>query len=209
MRRNLGYLVLGVAIFLLGGWLSYQWARPAENVRQTEATVLLERVREVCKLVTVEGDFTEIYNESNMREVTLYLPIPVNWSFSKRAMLEVQGKVLVGYDMERMSITVDSLNQRITLRNLPQPSILAIDHEIRYRDLEESFFNSFSPEDYTQLNSNAKAILKERALESDLLDRAREQGNQMLNTIRFMGESLGYEVILEEALSEPSRPNID
>lgn len=207
MRSKFGLIILLLLVFLIGGWASYKLlnAKPRES-KEVEATVLLERVREVCQLVTVEGQFTELYTETNLKEVTLYLPIPTYWEFSKQALLEVKGRVLVGYDMEQVSIKVDSLNQQIVLSNLPAPSILAIDHEISYRNLEESFFNSFTPADYTQLNRNAKEVLRQKAEESDLLDKARQEGNAMLEAIAFMAEAIGWEVIYDSPVSKPSEP---
>lgn len=209
MRSKLGLGILLALVFLAGLWMSYQWfnSRPRES-QQVESTVLLERVREVCQLVTVEGQFTELYTETNLKEVTLYLPIPTYWEFSKQALLEVRGRVLVGYDMEQVSIKVDSLAGQIVLSNLPEPSILAIDHEISYRNLEESFFNSFTPEDYTQLNRNAKEVLRRKAEESDLLDKARGEGNAMLDAITFMAKSIGWEVIYEKPAAKLPAPKL-
>lgn len=207
MRSRLGLIILLMLVFLLGGWISYKLlnTRPKES-KQVEATVLLERVREVCQLVTVEGQFSELYTETNLKKVTLYLPIPTYWEFSKQALLEVKGRVLVGYDMEQVSIKVDSFNRQIVLRNLPEPSILAIDHEISYRNLEESFFNSFTPEDYTQLNRNAKEVLRRKAEQSDLLEKARQEGNAMLEAISFMAEAIGWEVVYDAPISKPPAP---
>ena len=199
MTRIFLGILAAVVLLGTGAWLSWYWQAPSEQQRQVEATVLLERVREVCQLVTVEAQLSEIYNETNIREVTLYLPIPTQWEFSKSALLEVQAKVLVGYDMEQVSITIDSAEQLIILSNLPEPTILAIDHQLQYRNLEESFFNSFSPADYTQLNANAKAVIRDKANQSGLLEQARTQGNAMLNAIEFMAMSMGWKVAYREA----------
>jgi hypothetical protein len=193
MRRGFIPVLFLLAAFLLGGWITYRLFNKRGEERTTvESSVLLERVREVFKLVTVEGDFSEIYHEKSIREVTLYLPIPTYWDFSKEALLEVKGKVLVGYNMEQVAFTVDSTTRTITLSNLPEPEILAVDHSITYRNLDESYFNSFTPEDYTQLNKNAKAILRKKAEESDLLAKAKADGNAMVETMRFMTESVGW-----------------
>lgn len=210
MRSRIGVGLLILGVFIAGAWLSYRLFRPAVESKAVESTVLLERIREVCQLVTVEGQFTELYTETNLREVTLYLPIPTYWEFSKKALLEVRGKVLVGYDMEQVSIKIDSTSRTITLSNLPQPSILAIDHEISYRNLEESFFNSFTPEDYTQLNRNAKEVLRKKALESSLLEKAKTEGNAMLKAMEFMAENIGWTVAYEQpAASLPKADSPD
>ncbi|RME95015.1 MAG: DUF4230 domain-containing protein [Bacteroidetes bacterium] len=199
MKRIFLGIFIALALLGLGAWLSWRWQDADEPAKEVEATVLLERVREVCQLVTVEAQLSEVYNETNLREVTLYLPIPTQWQFSKRAMLEVQAKVLVGYDMEQLSITIDSAAKLITLSNLPEPTILAIDHELKYRDLDESFFNSFTPEDYTQLNANAKAVIREKAVAAGLLEDARQRGNAMLNAIEFMAANMGWRVAYRQA----------
>jgi len=203
-KRWIWALAALVIAFGAGAWLTWRYVQQqAEERIERDATVLLERVREVMQLVTVEGTFNELYNEKNYREVTLYLPIPTNWSFAKTALLQVKGRVLVGYDMTKTSITIDSTQRLIRLSNLPEPRILAVDHEVIYRDLEESFFNSFSPEDYTQLNKNAKEILVRKAGESGLLDQARARGNQLIETTRYLAEAAGWRLTYE---GEPATP---
>jgi len=202
MRYITGIILFLLAI-VLGGWLSFYFLNnPGKEITNVESSVLLEKVEKVCKLVTVEGNFVELYDEENIRNFTIYLPLPSTWSFSKEATLEVRGKVLVGFDMENIKITADSTNKIIQLSNLPAPEILSIDHEVKYKDLEESFFNAFTPEDYTRLNRNAKEVLRKKAEESRLLEEAVQQGNQMLDVIRFMAEGFGWTLILESAEKE-------
>lgn len=193
---------IGIAVVFFAGVFitNLFYKKEAEQIRQVQSVVLLEKVKKVCKLVTVEGNFVEHYNEANIRPLTLYVPFPTTFSFSKTASLEVIGNVLVGYDMEQVSITADSTRKVLIINNLPEPKILAIDHELKYKGLEESYFNSFSPEDYTQLNKNAKEVLRQKAAESGLLDQAKEQGNQMLGVITYMATSVGWKVEVENDL---------
>ncbi|MCB0552011.1 MAG: DUF4230 domain-containing protein [Phaeodactylibacter sp.] len=195
------FAVVGLlATFALGAWLaSWYYDKTEEEVSRSQSTVLLEKVEKVCKLVTVEGNFSEIYDETNIRKFTVYLPLPSTWSFSKQAILQVTGRVLVGYDMEGIHLNVDSTHRQIIIRNLPQPKILAIDHQVQYKNLDDSFFNSFTPDDYTRLNHSAKEVLRRKAEESGLLQQAQQQGNQMLDVIRFMAESVGWAVLVEDA----------
>ena len=159
---------------------------------------MLEQIRKVTKLVTVEGDVSELYNSTKTKEVTLYIPLPARFSFEKSATVQVEGTVLVGYNLEQLSIDVDEANRTITLGNLPEPEILAIDHEMIYRNLEESWFNSFTAEDYSMLNKEAKDRLRDEALKSKLMEEARLEGNTLIDAIRFLAKGVGFEILIEE-----------
>jgi len=192
-------IILVVLAFAAGGWLTWSFMQPTPEQTEQRATVLLERVRKVMKLVTVEGDFTERYNETNIRNFTVYLPFPSTFSFPKQALIDVTGTVLVGYNMEQVKVETKTDEQRIILKNLPEPEILSIDHEINYYNIEESFFNSFSAKDYTQLNKNAKDVLRQKALESDLLAEAEKQGNQLLDVLDYMVSSAGWTLEVQQS----------
>ncbi|MEM7572995.1 MAG: DUF4230 domain-containing protein [Bacteroidota bacterium] len=201
MRRNAPYLLLVIISFVCG-ILSYRSCVQSRNqqVSTIETDILLERIRDVCKMVTVEGDVMELYNETQTRYVTMYLPLPTQFSFDKKATVQVQGTVLVGYDLEGLNTTVSEEERTVTISNLPQPSVLAVEHQLEFRNMEESWFNSFGPADLTELSNNAREALRDKALESELVDRAKEQGLGLLNTIQHIAESAGYTFILEEAV---------
>lgn len=200
MSKNFILVIALILAFVLG-IVSYAGFRNSrdQQLRQRDASVLLERVREVCKLVTVEGDLSELYNETMTRQVTLYLPLPTQFEFDKKATVQVEGKVLVGYDLEQLDLKMDESNRTLTISNLPEPEILAVDHQIKYRNLTESWFNEFTPADYTALNESAKEFLRAKAVESELIDKAREQGIGILESIRFLAEAAGVKVIVIEA----------
>ncbi|THH35510.1 DUF4230 domain-containing protein [Neolewinella litorea] len=198
MNRILLTVLVVVLSFLLGVAALSLWNSHREEQRvHEEATILLERVRNVMKLVTVEGDVSEIFHATSSRTVTLYLPLPSQFSFDKKATVEVRGTVLVGYDLEQLDISLDPDRRVMTIRNLPEPEILAIDHEMIYRNLDESWFNTFSAEDYSRLNRRAKERLHDAALESELMARAREQGNAVIDGIGYLAGSAGYELVVE------------
>ena len=198
--RTILIVVVVVLSFLLGMAALSLWQdqQRDEQVRE-EATVLLERVRNVMKLVTVEGDVSELFSSTTSRNVTFYLPLPSRFSFDKKATVEVRGTVLVGYDLEQLDIRVDPDNRIMTISNLPEPEILAIDHELIYRDLNESWFNTFDAEDYSRLNRRAKERLRNAALNSELMARAQVQGNSVIDGIRYLAGSAGYELVVEGA----------
>lgn len=191
------HLLTAIIAFLLGLGVFWLTMRSAPDTSEASATILLEQVRKVTKLVTVEGDVSEIYNTTKTRNVTLYIPLPATFGFDKKATVQVQGTVLVGYDLEQLRIDIDETNRTITIGNLPEPEILAIDHELTYRNLEESWFNTFSAEDYSAINREAKDRLRSEALKSRLMEEARLRGNGVIETIGFLAQAAGFKLVLE------------
>lgn len=192
--------IILLAVFLFGIWMARSYYHTPDNTVETDSTVLIEKVREVCKLVTVEADLYEVYDENNHRNVTWYLPLPTNFTFTKKASIEVKGKVLVGYDLEKITIDVDSTNKTLVIRNLPKPEIISIEHDVKYRKLDGSFFNEFDAKDFTRINKNAKEVLREKAIEQHLLEKAKAQGTDVLGVIEFMVKGAGWNVDFNQRL---------
>ena len=184
--------------FLIGGYASYAFFTQKEQVTEKETVILLEKIRKVFKLVTVEGEFMERYTEKNIRPITVYMPFAKTFNFPKEASILVTGKVLVGYDMKKASITMDGNQKKVFIRNLPQAEILAIDHDIKYENLSESYFNEFTKDDYTQLAKNAKAELHNKALDDQLLAKAAQQGNDILEVIDALVSTFGWTLEVDD-----------
>lgn len=190
-------LLLLLGSFALGLYVSrsldFGWERETEK----ERTVLLEKIKTVAKLVTVEGYFSELYNYKD------YVGYDW-WIFRKKAILRVQARVSVGYDLSDLEIDIAPEARTLTVRNIPsEPQIISVDHDIDYYDLTEGTFNYFDEKDYTQLNKDARQFIEAKAQDSALMDKAREQGLQILDVIRFMGENAGYTVIMENPNGRP------
>ncbi|MBK8966349.1 MAG: DUF4230 domain-containing protein [Lewinellaceae bacterium] len=198
MTKRLLQIGAIVLIFILGGWLSYRIFVPKKINPEQSATVLLEKIRTVVKLTTVEGEFSEIYN---YKQSSGYMLLP-----DKKALVRVQAVVSVGYDLSNLNIEADSVNHVLRIGPLPEPAILSIDHNLDYYDISSGIFMDFSPEDYNYINQNAKAIIREQALKSDLLPAARRQADQIFETVRFMAESTGWtvEIIKTGATESPN-----
>lgn len=198
LRRLL--LVLALIVFFAGGfWLAKNMFTPKEHVvTQAEASVLLEKMKTVAKLVTVEGYFSELYNHKDYWRYDW-------WIFRKKALLRVKARVSVGYNLEGLDIKADTATKTITIRNIPQePEIISIDHNIDYYDISEGTFNTFSPEDYNKLNKKARDLIEQKAKESDLFKQARTQGIEIIDLITFIGENAGWTVQRENATVKPA-----
>ena len=184
MTKGFIQILLLAAAFLVGGWLSYQYfvskSKPVED-----STVLLEKIQAVTKLITVEGQFSEIYNYS---EYQGYFSL----FWDKKVLVRVRATVSAGYDLNMLQMEADPATKTIRMSALPEPEILSIDHSLDYYDISEGLFASFTPEDYTRINQRAKDLIRDQALKSNLMPAAEEQAGKMLDLIRFMVESAGW-----------------
>lgn len=188
MTRGFIQMLMMVAAFAVGGWLTYRYFVPQSRAVE-DATVLLEKIQAVTKLITVEGQFSEIYNYSESDGYILNL-------WDKKVLVRVRATVSAGYDLERLRLEADPATKTIHMSALPEPQILSIDHTLDYYDISEGYFTSFTPEDYNRINQRAKDLIREKAQESNLLPAAEEQADKMLELIRFMAESAGWKLVI-------------
>ena len=84
----------------------YTWDAVSEEER---STVLLERIKTVAKLVTVEGYFSEVYDYKSYWGYD-FSP------FRKKALVRVKARVSVGYDLDQMKIEAQADRKRILIR---------------------------------------------------------------------------------------------
>lgn len=158
-----------------------------EVTAEEQSQVLLEKIKTVAKLVTVEGYFSEVYDYKDYWSYDLS-------PFRKKALIRVKAKVSVGYDLSKMSIEAIPEQKLLIISNLPDPSIISIDHDLDYYDITEGTFNTFSEKDYTMLNKNAKEKIRQTAISSDLFLAAEQQSNNMLDLVKFMVEGAGWQL---------------
>ena len=183
--------VLGI---ILGAIIMY-WVyglfnrKKRKELVEHQSTIILDRIKSVCKLVTVEGDFAEIYQYENIKEGFLNL-----LSSKKKALVVINAKAQVGYDLKKLQLAADKDRKRIILKTFPQPEVLSIEPDIQFYDIKNGLFNSFSSNDMTELNAQAKKHIKDKIPESGLLDSAKKEALQAILLIEKMVETIGWQL---------------
>jgi len=179
-----------VAVFALGILATRYFYETKQIKAEENSEVVLEKVKMVAKLISVEGYFTEVYDYKD------YWGYDWSW-FRKKALVRVKAKVSVGYDLSQLKIDALPDEKTIVVTNLPAPQILSIDHDLDYYDISEGTFNYFSEADYNKINASAKQFIEEKAQESDLLATAQKEGNQALELMKFIAESAGWKFVVK------------
>ena len=177
---------------ILGGILVY-WVYSLFNKKQSkqltekQSTVLLDKIKSVCKLVSVEGDFAEIYHYENTKEGFMNL-----LSSKKKALIIVKAKAHIGYDLKKLKMKADNERKKIILDAFPEPEVLSIEPDLQFYDIKNGLFNSFKPEDLTNLNVEAKEHIKQKIPESGLMDTARKEVLQAVLVVEKIVETIGW-----------------
>jgi len=187
--QRLGLTIL-IVLSCIGLYGIYQYWQKLGPSKEVSATVLLERVEKVMKLVTVEGHFSEIYDYKHHLIADI-------WPFRKKALVRVNAKVLVGYDFESAKVTVDDASRTIVISDLPEPSILSIEHDMDHYNFENGLFNMINNSDITAMGFEAKEFISEKAKESDLFDQAETQRLELFEILELAIEASGWELQVE------------
>lgn len=186
---NIFELFLGLILgAILMYWLySYFGVRKEKELTEHQSSVLLNEIKSVCKLVSVEGDFAEIYKYENIKEHFLSLV-----SSKKKALLVIHAKVQIGYDLKKVVMSADTANKKIILSNFPQPEVLSIEPEFQFYDIKSGMFNYFKPDDLTLLTKEAKEHIRAKIPESGLMETARKEALQAVVLIEKSMETIGW-----------------
>ncbi len=178
-------LILGAIMMY---WVfSFFRAKRSKELTQHQSTVLLKEIRSVCKLITVEGDFAEIYKYENTKE--RFLSILVS---RKKALIVINAKAQIGFNLKKVQMHADTDNKKIILTNFPQPEVMSIQPELEFYDIKNGFFNAFTPKDLTVLNQEAIKHVKEKIPESGLMDTARKEALEAVLIIEKIVETIGW-----------------
>jgi len=180
-------LVLGAILMY---WVfSFFRKKKSKEITEHQSTVLLDKIRSVCKLVSVEGDFAEIYRYENISKVFMSLV-----SSKKKALLVINAKAQIGYDLKKVKIRADNESKRIILTNFPEPEVLSIEPEIQFYDIQSGMFNFFSSDDLTLLNKEAKQHIREKIPQSGLMESAKKEAIQAVLLIEKIVETIGWKL---------------
>jgi hypothetical protein len=184
-------VLLGLILGAIAMYWIFSFFRQRKNKETTEvqSTVLLERIKNVCKLISVEGDFAEIYKYENTRERFLSLV-----SSKKKALIVINAKVHIGYDLQKIQLEANNARKQIVLKSFPQPQILSIEPQMEFYDIKNGLFNAFTPNDLTSLNQEAIKHIRDKIPQSGLMETARKEALEAILLMEKLVETIGWKL---------------
>ncbi len=173
--NTMGMMVLGL---ILGGLIVFLIVKLLSK-KQTEISAesshtVVESMRKVFKIVCAEGQFQEIYNYEQTKKLLKFIPS------TKKALVIVKAKVLIGYDFEKCRWEIDDENKRLRIVSFPEPEILSLEPDFKYYYFEEDLFNFINRDDLDKIQIQGKKQVEQAALQSGLKKIAAEQMRTVL-----------------------------
>jgi hypothetical protein len=174
------FLFIGLAVGAVVAYFIFARFNKEKSKLKTneQSLVIMDKIRSVCKFITVEGDFSEVYHYENLKEKYLSLLLG-----KKKAIVLVNAKAHVGFDLSKVRMNSENEKKTIVLTNFPQPELLTVETDFKYYDKREGWANPFTTSDLTDINRDAKNYIVDKIPQSGLLDQARKEA---LDTILLM-----------------------
>ncbi|TXD52220.1 MULTISPECIES: DUF4230 domain-containing protein [unclassified Polaribacter] len=179
-----------ILVFFVGFFIAKFWYQKEENEQpKEEINVVLNAVKNMSKLVVASGSFSEVYNFSDSKK---YFYDYV--SFDKQAIVTVNAKVEVGYDLSKLELRADSVAKKIYINKIPKEEI-TIAPDVKYFDLQQSQFNTFSKEDLNKINKKSIDKIKQTVALTTLKKDAKTRLLEEISKIYQLSALYGWEVV--------------
>jgi len=176
-------------ILLSIGAIAYIKYLQSKKLANSQSVILLDKVKSVCKFITVEGDFAEIYHYQDVKQKFLKLI-----TSKKKALVVVNAKAYIGFDLSKIEMKANSNTKTLVLQNFPEAEVLSIETTLDYYDKKDGYFNKFEANDLTDLQNEAKIHIKDKIPESGLYQAAQKEALEAILLFETIVQTIGWKL---------------
>ena len=189
-------IVVGIviALFLVFGLRYCEHQKDEREQLESSTELIQKQLQNVGKLVVTEGSYSEVISYSDTKK--FYFDM---FSSNKKALVIVNAKASIAYDLSKVTTEVDQINKTVTILSIPEPE-LSINPNISYYDIEQDYLNPFEAADYNKIKERVEASLKTKIEASDLKSNAKNRLISELQKIYILTNSMGWKLQYNEEL---------
>lgn len=182
-RIILGAVIALILVFAVDYFLNvFQ-----ERDEISESSSLIEqRIKNVGKLIVTEGSFSQVFTFNDSKQ--FYLDV---FSAEKKALIIVNTKVSVAYDLSKLEIEIDEENKTVIIKDIPEEEI-SINPDIQYYDITQDYLNKFEASDHKKIKEYVEKSLKKKIRNSTLISNAQNRLISELQKIYILTNSMGW-----------------
>lgn len=181
--------ILGFIVGALVLSIYYLFSKKAffKSKAKEQSVILLEKMRNVSKLITVEGNMNEIMHFQDEKNAILNII-----SSKKKAIVMANAKIFIGFDMKKMQFQANADKRQIQVISFPEPEVLSMETHLDFYDLQNGLFNKFDASELTDLNKKVKQNFTDKIPESELLLSAKLKALDTLKVMEEMVSTFGW-----------------
>lgn len=188
--KNFLSILLAIAALAIGFFVAKNQFKSKQPTRTEQAEIIVEKIEEVSKLISLEGSFAEVYKlDQTQRLFFDLIPIP------KKAIVIAKAKVFATYDLNQLEYDLNEKEKVVTIKNVPEPQLI-VEPNLEFYDLQANII-PFSEKELSLLNQRATQLLKEEAQKEEFLTMAKKNLELNLQNIILVAKSQGWTVQFE------------
>lgn len=192
-RFGFGFLI--ALVLFAGFWFFYQGKQEREELRAS-SELIQKQVQQVGKLIVTEGYYSKVFTFKNSQNLFLNI-----WKSDKKALVVVNAKATVEYDLRQLQVEIDEANKTLILKKIPDP-VLNIYPDIEYYDVTQDYFNSFEAKDYNKIKTAVTAQIRTQIEKSDLMENSRERLMVELTNLFVLTKSMEWTLMYQDKIIE-------
>lgn len=179
-----------LVFFMFAGVVVYNSFTEKKSSTEMEynSAFIQEQLKNVSKLVVTEATFSQVMTYKDQQKYLLNMV-----SFDKKAVVIVNAKATISYDMSQLKYQIDEENKIIQLIHIPEPEINIYPDYTIY-DVEQSTFNPFVGDDYNKINKKVRVDIEEKVEKSTLKANAENRLISELSKILILTNTLGWQL---------------
>lgn len=183
-------IIFGILIFLVGV-LGTLWLTRGKHASVSESQLIYNGLEQIAKLQVTEGYFTEVHHYKDSKSYFNNV-----LSFNKKALVVVNAKVQIVYDLKKLDIEVDSIRRKVLVKYIPEPEVTIVP-DITYYDVQQSNFNAFNASDYNKIKKEVMHELTQNKVVIDLKQQANDRLFEELSQLLLLSRYFKWEVVNE------------
>ena len=163
-----------------------------EKVTEITETTLLEQLKGISDLATVEYNYTNMAKFEKNNDLNGWTIPLTTTSF----ILSYDGQITAGIHLEEVKFDVNEMKIKVTVPEAEVLSHQMDEKSVKVFDESNSIFNPIKVSDYTTFSAQQKEVMEEKAVGKGLLTEAEKKAGEVISQI-LTNANPDYEVIIK------------
>jgi len=212
MYKTIKLIGIGLTLLIFGS-IVYNTFFVDKSDPEEESLIIIEEIRQVCKVTTVEGVVVESYSYKEPKDYNLtgfvLLPSFGSSLMPKEAHLKIKATIAVGYDYTDVIYDVDLDTRTLTMINVPtDPEILSIEHEVLEFDNEAYMVRPLSDDDIVDITNMALEKIRNSENMDMLFHKAKQERFDLIDMLEIIVDNSEWSLIVSDKTREQT-PNLN